>query len=155
MIVLCFLILLVFSAGAVFLYKKSGSAKTFTKACAIAFGAIVILSVGLELSLFNINFYTTRKNQPTDLTPYIENYKTPDGYYTFSGGDEIEIADLNEEISNIHLGVAKSSYGYVNIRLQLTDEANQYYFGNPKRTIYPRVEKSHYINVHTSGKSEQ
>ena len=155
MIVLCFMIVLIFSAGAVFLYKKSSRAKTFTKTCAIAFGAIVILIVGLELSLFNINFYTTRKNQPTDLTPYIEKYKTPDGYYTFSGGDEIEIADLNEEISNIHLGAVESSYGYVNIRLQLTDEANQYYFGNPKRTIYPRVEKSHYVNVHTSGKSEQ
>lgn len=155
MIAICFLVLIVFSIASLFLYKKSKGADSFTKACAIAFSAILILSVGLECSLFNINFYNTRKNEPTDLTPYLEKYKTAEGYYTFSSGDEIEITELNEEINNVHFNLNKNTTSPVAIRFQLTDEANQYYFSTPEKTIYPGIEKSEYTNIHTAGKSRQ
>lgn len=155
MIAICFLILLAFSAISLFLYKKSNRAQTFTKACALAFGAIIILSLGLELSIFNVNFYATRKNEPVDLTSYIENYKTDDGCYVFHSGDSIEITELDEEIKNIHFNLNEKSNSPVTVKLFLTDEANQYYFGNPQKTIYPGVEKSEYTNIHTAGKSKQ
>lgn len=155
MIILCFLILIVFSAAAVFIYIKSKKAQTFTKACAVTFCAILLLSLGLELSLFNINYYTSHKNQPTDLTAYLKEYKTPDGYYTLTDIAQIEITELNEKIKNIHFDLNEQSKAPVTFRLYLTDEANQYYYSTPEKTIYPGVKKSEYTNIHTSGKSEQ
>lgn len=155
MIIICLLILLAFSAVSLFLYKKSNGAQSFTKTCAIAFSAILTLSVGLELSLFNINFYTTQKNEPVNLTPYIEKLKTPEGYYALRSGESIEITELDKEIENIHFKLNEKASSPVTVRLQLTDEANQYYYGNPKKTIYPGIRKSEYTNVHTAGKSEQ
>ncbi len=155
MIFLCLLILFAFSAISLLLYKKSNGAQSFTKACAVVFSAILVLSVGLELSIFNVNFYTTQKNEPTDLTAYVENYKTAEGYYALHSGDVIEITELDEEIENIHFNLNENFDLPVAVKLQLTDEANQYYYATPEKTIYPGVEKSQYANIHTAGKSQQ
>lgn len=155
MIFLCLLILFAFSAISLLLYKKSNGAQSFTKACAVVFSAILVLSVGLELSIFNVNFYTTQKNEPTDLTAYVENYKTAEGYYALHSGDVIEITELDEEIENIHFNLNENFDLPVAVKLQLTDEANQYYYATPEKIIYPGVEKSQYANIHTAGKSQQ
>lgn len=155
MTILCFLILVVFSAVSGFIYIKSKNTQTFTKSCAVAFCAIILFSLGLELSVFNINYYTSFKNEPVDLTYYLENYKTSDGCYTLTGSDQIEITELNEKIKNIHFELNEQSNSPVAFRIYLTDEANQYYYSTPEKTIYPGVEKSEYTNIHTSGKSEQ
>lgn len=154
MTILCFLILLVFSAISVFIYIKNKNTQTFTKACAVAFCSILLFSIGLELSVFNINYYTSFKNEPTDLTPYIENYKTHDGCYTLHPSDEIEITGLNEKIKNIHFDLNEKNTFTAVLNILLTDEANEYYFATPEKTVYPCVEKSEYTNIHTAGKTE-
>ena len=154
MTILCFLILLAFSAISVFIYIKNKNTQTFTKACAVAFCSILLFSIGLELSVFNINYYTSFKNEPTDLTPYIEKYKTHDDCYTLQPTDEIEITGLNEKIKNIHFDLNEKNTSTAVLNILLTDEANEYYFATPEKTVYPGVEKSGYTNIHTAGKTE-
>ena len=154
MIAICILGLIIFTLASVFIYTKNKSEDNFVKACVTALVAILIFSTGLELTLFNINFFTTRKNTPTDLTGYIEDYKTEDGYYTFHAGDKIEFPELNTDINNIKIGLSENNAERISIKLNLTDEANRFYYSTPERTIYPAVKKSQYININTAGKSE-
>ena len=154
MIAICIVGLIITALISLFIYKKSKNRESFTKACLITLVSILILSTGLELTLFNINFYTSKGNTPTDLTHYIEEYKTEDGCYTFSGGEQVEFPELNIDIKNIKIDLNENNKSRVKLTLFLTDEGNEYYYATPQRTIYKSVEKSEYININTSGKSE-
>ncbi len=154
MIAVCVIGLIISAIVSLIIYKHSKKQESFTKACLIALAAIFVLSIGLELTLFNINFYTSKGNTPKDLTPYLENYKTDDGCYTFTGGENLEFSELNLDIENIRINLSSHNYSTAKLTLYLTDEANQYYYATPQRTIYRDVEKSQYINISTSGQSK-
>ena len=154
MTVICFLLLILFSAGSFFIYKKSDSEKSTEKAFAIALASILLFSVGLEISVFNINFYTSKGNSEINLESRLQEYKNADGSYTFYSDETVEIPELNEKIKNIHIDLNGDNPPVVTVSLLLTDEANQFYFGTPEREIYSGVEKSEYININTSGKSQ-
>lgn len=155
MIAVCVIGLIVFASASFFLYKKSKSQAVFSKTCIFALLSIVILSIGLELTLFNINFYTSSGYSPVNLTENIGEYKTEDGCYTFPYGERIEFSDLNTEIKNIKIDLNENSNSTVDLTVYLTDEANARYYATPQRTVCPDVEKSEYININTSGKSEK
>ncbi len=152
--VICILILLILSAGAFFIYQKSKAEKNIEKAFVLALASIVIFSIGLELSLFNINFYSSKNNTEISLENYLEEYKNCEGYYTFSTNESIEIPELNEKIKNIHIKLNPNNSSVVAANILLTDEANQFYYGTPERDIYTNVEKSQYININTAGNTQ-
>ena len=154
MIAICIVGLIISALISLFIYKNGKKQESFSKACLITLMSILILSAGLELTLFNINFYTSKGNTPTDLTHYIEEHKTEDGCYTFWGGEQVEFSELNIDIKNIKIDLNENNKSRVKLTLFLTDEGNQYYYATPQRTIYKYVEKSEYININTSGKSE-
>lgn len=154
MTVICFLLLILFSAGSFLIYKKSNTEKNTEKAFVIALASILLFSIGLEVSIFNINFYTSKGNNEINLESYLQDYKNTDGSYTFYSDETVEIPELNEKIKNIHINLTDNNSAVVTVSLLLTDEANQFYFGAPEREIYTGIEKSQYININTSGKSQ-
>ncbi len=155
MIILSFLILFIFSAVAFFIYKKSNGFMDVLTKSAAALIAIVIFCLGLELSLFNINYYTTRSYKATDLTHHLKDRKLKSNEYFVLNNDVFEFPELNTEIKNIRIELADNAPDKVTVSVRLTDKANQFYFKVPDRIIYKDVEKSQYFNVSTAGKSEQ
>ncbi|MBR0535639.1 MAG: hypothetical protein IIX14_04600 [Clostridia bacterium] len=154
MVFLCLLLLIVFGITAFFLYRKSNSVKNITKRCIIAILAMVVLSVGLEISVFNINFYADHKNQPIDLNHYLSDRMDKNGNYTILPGSEIEFPEIGADIDNIKIIPADEAPDSIDVTIQLTDEANKYYFSTPKRTVYKDIEESHSINISTAGVSQ-
>ena len=153
MLILCIFGALLFTAAAVLIFKKSKGQKRAVRFAAFTAAGAVVLALGLELTVFNINFYTSRGYEETDLTPYFAAELEGDGVYTVPNGDTAEFP-VNAEIKNIKLDIAAKGDEAVRVRLYLTDEANANYFSTPERRVYPNVEASHYINVHTAGKTE-
>ncbi len=153
MVAICFIIALLFTASAFLLYKKSKKIKNFTKSLLVAVLSIIIFCVGLEISVFNYNFYSTRGNTPVRVDNLVKEYKK-DGVYVFPSGKEIEFLDVNEEIKNIHIELDEDNKSTVNVVVCLTDEANEFYFVTPARTMYRDVEKSQHLNIHTAGNTQ-
>ena len=154
MTVICFLILLISSFGAFWIYKKSKTEKNIEKSFAFALVSIVLFSLGLEFSIFNINFYTSKGNEEINLNSKLADYQNCEGYYTFYTDETIEIPQINEKIKNIHINLNDNNPSVITINILLTDEANQFYYGTPERDLYLNVNKSQYINVNTSGKTQ-
>ncbi len=155
MTVICFLILLIFSAGAFLVYKKSKAEGSIEKAFALALASIVIFSLGLEISVFNINYYSSRGNEEISLNSKLSDYENCEGYYTFYSGEAVEIPEINEKIKNIHIKLNSNNQSDLKVKLLLTDEANEFYYSTPERDIYTFVDKSQYININTAGASEK
>lgn len=138
-----------------FIYKKSNKMKNMIKKSAIALAVILFFSIGLEVSLFNINFYKSHSYTPLDVSAGLGEYKADDGTYTLYDGDIIEIDDINKEIKNINIKLSENCDGTVKIHIAPTDEANKNPYYTPAVRLYPKIEKSQYINIHTSGESEK
>ncbi len=155
MTVICILLLLIFSISAFFIYKKSKTEKNIEKAFAFALVSIVLFSLGLEISIFNINFYSTKGNEEINLNSYLADYENCEGYYTFYTDETIEILEINEKITNIHIDLNESNSSVITTNILLTDEANKFYYSTPERDVYLNVEKSHYININTSGNTKK
>ncbi len=155
MTVLCILILSIFSLGSFLIYKKSKTEKSVEKAFILSLASILLFSLGLEISIFNINFYTSKGNEEISLNSHLADYENCEGYYTFYTDEIIEISEINEKIKNIHIKLNKNNSSVVATSILLTDEANQFYYSTPQRDIYLNVEKSQYININTSGNTEK
>lgn len=155
MIAVCIIGLIISTLISLFIYKKSTKQADFSKKLLSAVLSVVILSVGLELTLFNINFYSSKGYSPTNLDGNIFEYKTEDGSYTFPCGEKIEFSDINAEIENIRIDLNENAENTVKVSVYLTDEANARYYAAPERTLYGSVEKSQYININTAGRSEK
>ncbi len=155
MTVICILLLLLFSSCAFLIYKKSKAQKNTEKAFALAMASIVLFSLGLEISIFNINFYSSKGYEEINLNAPLSDYQNCEGYYTFYTDEAIEIPDINEKINNIHIKLNKNNSLVTTATILLTDEANELYYSTPERDIYRDVNKSQYININTSGSSEK
>ncbi len=147
-------VLILFSLIFILVYKKSKKEKHSDRAFIIAAASFLILSIGLELSIFNINFYTSYSNTETPVSYYLEANKTDDGAYTFDSDSTLQFNELNLEIDNIKIDLSNYNTGTVSAEILLTDEANSFYFSAGERKIYNYVEKSQYINIHTAGETE-
>ncbi len=154
MIILLVLLLALFSAGAFLFYKKSKKMKNGSSAFIWTAVGILLFSIGLEISLFNVNFYTTKVLNEISLNAYIDEYKTPEGLYAIPSNSNIEFAGINQEIRTLKIGAYPSDSKNFDITVFVTDKANKNYYSLPKRTIYTEVEKSHYMNINTSGTTE-
>lgn len=154
MIIACFILLIIFSVFAFLLYKKSKCTSDLTKKNIYALLAVLVVCLGLEASLFNINYFSSAGYDAFSLNHYLSDKADAQGEYTIISGNEIEFSDLNTEIKNIKIVLSEDAPDTVNVNVYLTDEANSYYYGTPARTIYRDVEKSQYINVNATGKSQ-
>lgn len=147
--------LIITVAAATALYLISKKQKKFLKACAVAVAGMIVLAIGLELTLFNVNFYTTANNTPIDLSAHMVDNLNENGAYGFESIGSAEFYDLDTHIQNVRIDLTENNSDAVTLRLYLTDEANEYYYPTPTKNIYHTVSKSEYINVHTSGVSNR
>lgn len=154
MIILCFLIFILFSAGAFVLYRKSHKSQKNLHNCIGALIACVLLVTGAELSVFNINYYNTNNYTPESINDYVTECPQVDGTFMFPCGENIDFLNINKEIKNVKITLGDSAPRYTSVTLYITDEANEHLFKTPERTIYSEIENSQSINLHTAGLSE-
>ncbi len=155
MIVVCIIGLLITVISSTVLYLASKHQKNFVKSCAMAMAAMVFFAVGIEATLFNINYYSTAKNTPIDLSAQMNDNLNEKGVYSFDKNGYAEFTDIDTNIKNIRIDLTENNSDTVKIQLYLTDEANQFYYPTPEKDIYYSVEKSEHINIHTSGESKK
>ncbi len=148
--------------------------KKFLKSVCIIF----LISLALEVFVFNFRFYETMGNE--EMVVDINDVKFNDGLLFepdnkwILDGDELkpsfvvtddkeksfEILNINKEIDNIYIDIANvKTKSYQNkktvVKLSATDEANALYYDLPERDIVRDVEKSKYISLNLSGESEK
>ncbi len=153
MLILMIIALAAIIAAFVFLLKLSEKKDGLKKLCLITV-CFLVLSFGLELTLFNVNWYTSRNYNEISLDSFLSAHKTNDGVYVFSGDrDTLYIPEFNEKINNLYFDVAYNYDENFDVEIYLTDNANENLFSTPLRTVNAGVEKSKYINTHTSGNS--
>lgn len=72
-------------------------------------------------------------------------------------GKTIELLDINQKIQNMYLRVriGGKSATVANVNLFATDEANQFYYALPGKTISSSVERAQYFRMQLSGRSEK
>ncbi len=148
--------------------------KKFLKFMGIAF----VISIVLELFVFNFRFFTTLTNDEEVFGPENLLYGSglkyePDNKWTNDDGElrptilvtdkdsaEISINDINAKVDNIYIdleNVKRKSYAYkkTTYKIWATDEANKLYFSLPERDVVRDVERTKYINLSLSGESEK
>lgn len=153
MLVLMVVGLLVALGAAALLYARSQRLASASRAMALAAVAALVLSLGLEVTLFNVNYYASAAYRPTDLAPYMQDSLSCEGNYCLTEDDLVTVRDLDREVKNIRFTFEGSSATPC-VRLYLTDEANERFFSAPDRPLYPGVKDACTVNVHTAGKSK-
>ncbi len=141
-------------------------------------GIIFIIALILEVFVFNFRFFETLDNEEILIEP--ENIVYNDGllydpYNRWTNDDgelkpsffvkdkdsaSFEIKDINESLDNIYIDISnvkRKNYSdkKVIFKIWATDEANKLYFSLPNRDVVRDVEKSKYISLNLSGKSEK
>lgn len=155
MSILCITLTLLFLVGSALIYKKISSDEGLVKSTIKTIVVIVVFCLGMEISLFNINFYRSRNLEPSDYTSSIADFDKSGTYQIIQNEDIINIENINKEIENIYIKIPKNYRRTVTAQISVTDEANEFLYATPKRTLHPTVEKSLYINFNTIGKSQR
>ncbi len=122
----------------------------------------IFLGFIIEITIFNYRFYDT-------LIFSLKNDYIPVKDYIISPGitcnndlcqitdiekSYIEIKNINKKINNLYLDFGEYKEA-INIKVYLTDEANSRYYNAGTRDIVSPIEKSHYLKIHTSGKTSK
>lgn len=142
------------------------------------YGIIFLLSLFLELSLFNYKYYLTSGNEE-----YMPEYETGSGLFPMGNGRylvmeegelTITLPGIDREIDTLRLDIGYSTQkevpekspereraivrGYEDKKLyvdiEAQDEANELGFSLGRRDIVHEVQQTTYMRVHLSGKSE-
>ena len=146
MIILMLAGTVIFSLVAFFIFKKAKSNFKSTKKIIAILFSFLIFSVGLEVTVFNVNFYNTLGNEPVSLNHYLDN-----NYVLNYENSTIYLPEINESIENIYLDLNISSAKNIPVKIKVSDEANFATYETPQRLISGNIEKTHYINLHPSG----
>jgi len=141
-------------------------------------GIIFIISLLLEIFVFNFRFFETLNNNEILIDPKNIVYNDglsydPYNKWTNDEGElkpsffindkseaSFEIKNINESVDNIYIDISNvKRKNYTNkkvvLKIWATDEANKLYFSLPERDVVRDVEKSKYISLNLSGKSEK
>ncbi len=151
MIILMLIGAIIFSLFAFFIYKKS---KTFNgnKKLTFALLSILIFTLGLEFTIFNVNFYSTRGNEEISLNQYMSyNADSNKNFILTADNSALYFPEIEAEVENIYFNVISSPYKSTPVKIKLSDEANLVTFETPERILSAEVKKSQYINIHASG----
>ncbi len=154
MLFLCIALAVIFSAVSYLFYKINNKDENTLKKLLCVGIAAFIFALGLEISIFNVNYYISHSYTPQDLSHYISEAKNENNEYIVYSDTDIEFSEINTKINNIKIELSQDSPNRVDATVYLTDEANKYYFSTPARTIYNGVDNSEFINVSTAGNSE-
>lgn len=146
MIILMLLGAVIFSLVAFFIFRKAKSFKD-TKKLGTILLSFLIFSIGLEITLFNVNFYNTRGNSEISLNQYLEN-----NYVLTYENNTLFFPEINENVENIYFDLKVLSAKNIPVKIKLSDEANLVTYETPERLLSGNVKKTHYINLHPSGK---
>ena len=118
--------------------------------------SLIIASL-LEGTLFNFRHYESLifKNEK-ELINYNVFGITCDNicHVTDKENAYIEIFNIDEKIYNLYLDIQSKDNLYLKYSLDFTDEANQLYAEGGSRYYINNINESHFIRMHTSGKSE-
>lgn len=126
----------------------------------IAAGVIVLISLLLEVFLFNINYFRTMGYQEVSLNDELMLAQDSQGFYRFSEfHDSVEFHGLNQEVHNLYIHLdADQPAQKLDFRIRFTDEAHQSYFGSTEYTVgVPDVAvstasvESQYVHLSASG----
>ncbi len=125
----------------------------------VAFCVIVVLSLVLELFVFNFRSLESVLNGKISDVNY-----TISGAIKDSGGDYkansnevvISINNINKKLKNVHLGLERGeNKAYTKVRLWAVDEANALGISAPDREIVAGLKQTEYIRTHFGGEVEQ
>ncbi len=117
----------------------------------------LIISSFLEVTLFNFRHYESMIfKDEKELVNYNLFGITCDNvcHVTDKENAYIEIFNIDSEISNLYLDIQSKDNLYLKYKIDFTDEANKLYADGGSRYYVNNIEESHYIRMHTSGKSE-
>ncbi len=153
MIFLMLLGLVVFSLLALFIFKKSKKCSENNKRLLLVILSLVIFALGLETTIFNVNFYSSFSLEKISLNRYLTNFQVNNDYVITYENSTVFFPEIDEEVKNIYLDLnTASASGNVSVSIKLSDEANVVTYETPERVISKDVEKSQFINLHPSGK---
>ncbi len=146
MIILMLLGAVIFSLVAFFIFRKAKKDFKATQKTVAILLSFLIFSIGLEVTIFNVNFYNTRGNEPVSLNQYLDN-----NYVLNYENSTLYFPEINEDIENIYFDIEVSSVKNIPVKIKISDEANLVTYETPQRLISGTVKKTHYINLHPSG----
>ena len=117
----------------------------------------LLISIFLEVFVFNFRFFSSLGNKSVDLTDSVvyHKVKVKKGIVTVDDIENsyIEIKNIDKVAKNIKLNFSNvSGYGYLVYKIYATDEGNKNYYALPNRYLYPNIEKSKYVTLDLIGK---
>lgn len=121
---------------------------------------VLVLSLFLEVFVFNINYFTSSGYDTISLESKLELSKTPDGTYRITADDNVlEFHDLNVEVKNVRLDFAvEQEAQLLEVKIQFTDNAHDTYFdtteytaGVPSVHVATNNTQSEYLTLITTG----
>ena len=121
---------------------------------------LFVISLLLEVFLFNCNYWTSLSNEEIDITDRLSLAQNPDGsYYLTEVNHVMEFSGLNTEIENIRIDFSSAqSAKNVQLKIQFTDDAHLTYFedteystGVPLKNVPTNDDQCEYIKLNTVG----
>ena len=153
MIFLMLLGLVVFSLLALFIFKKSKKSSENNKRLLLVVLSLVIFALGLEVTVFNVNFYSSFSQEKISLNRYLTDFQINNDYVITHENSTVFLPEIDEEVKNIYIDLnTAASTENVSVTVKLSDEANLVTYETPERVLSKEVEKSQFINLHPSGK---
>lgn len=140
-------------------WRRSASGLSHAAVTALLF---LLLTLILELTLFNYKFYMTAGQTPVQVNEFIsasDLEALTDSTFRVTGTDPALEAEFpGVHLSSLHLDVYRENAGGTDqletgVTLSVTDAANATYMKLPERTVLPFVSKSQYMTLHLSGET--
>ena len=120
---------------------------------------VFLISIFLELTLFNFRSYTSIKNEPLNINKFdVETNleKQDDGSYkVIKSRSYIEVKNINKKIKNVYFDINCKNIDTYYVIPFFTDKANKLYFQTESRQIHNKIEQSKTLFLDASGKSEK
>ena len=152
MIILMLLGTVIFSLTALFIYKKAKKDFKDNKKLLTILLSFIIFALGLEVTIFNVNFYNTRNNEEITLNHYLSYHEVNNKYVLTYENSTLFFPEINEDIENIYFDIADiNSSRNIPVTVKLSDEGNLVTYETPQRELSRDVSKSHFINIHPYG----
>lgn len=124
----------------------------------------LILAVLLELTVFNIKFYSSLTNEPFTVNAICTGsvYKESGNKYHFGEGTKsLEYVNINQHIKNVYFdaeildNISAKDNQKIKINISATDDGNEQYFTLPERYVVRGNTQSKYIPLNLNGDSEK
>ena len=105
----------------------------------------LLVTIALELTVFNFSFWKSIGNEPTDLSPQMEMDMNETGFI-------VHIPQIETEVSNIHFDIEVPENCPVRYDIAMTDEGNFYDYYLPGGVIASKTPTSFYTDIYSYGK---